>query len=78
MEHMVVGLLVDTCQIELTLRDGRRLDTSDRRGDGYMYYSSFFWIDIMIIIVIIRIGRVIWDTFQMNLRKKGHLVLMDK
>ena len=24
-----------------TMRDGRLLDTPDRRGDGYKYYSSF-------------------------------------
>jgi len=27
--------------IDGTMRDGRLLDTSDRRGDGYMYYSSY-------------------------------------
>lgn len=62
MGHMAVGLLVDTSWIDL-VRDGRLLDTLERRNDRHRYYSSSGSDSIMIIIVIILRGGVIGDTF---------------
>ena len=40
MGHMELSILVDIGQIDMTVKDGKLLDTSDRRGDRHRYYSS--------------------------------------
>jgi len=78
MGNMVVGIMAITGQIEMT-----QLEMAD---------CQILWIEdvmdtciilvlvltnIMIFIVIILTGGLIGDTFQMNLRNKSHLILME-
>ena len=59
------------------MRDGRLFENTDRRGDEYRYFSRSGFDNIMIVTIIILTKEVIGGTFQMNLRKKNHLCLME-
>ena len=37
---MVEGLMEDTCQTQMTFKGGRWMNTPDRIGSGYGFYSS--------------------------------------
>ena len=79
MEHMVVGLMVVTGQIEMT-----QLETIDFWtlwiGEGIDTGIILFLIHIgiMIVIVIILPGGVVGNTCWISLRKKIKLHLMEK
>ena len=79
MGHIEVGLLVYTCQIDLTrsemagswtLRIGEVIDTG---AILVMVLTG-----IMIAIVIILTGGVIGDIFRMSSRNPSHLNMMEK
>ena len=78
MGHMVVSHMVVTCQIEMTqleMEDCWILRIGEVMDIGIILVLA--QIDIMIVIIIICTRGVMWDTFQMSLRKKIHLILMD-
>ena len=76
---MVVGHMVVTCEIEMT-----RLEMEDcwklQIGEGIdtCIIPVLIQIDTIIAIVIILTIGVIGGTFQMSLRKKIHLRLMER
>jgi len=79
MGHMAVDYMVVTDQIERTQTEMADCWTL-RRGEGIDMGMTLVLIQTstMIVIDIILRRGVIGDTFRMSLRKKSHLVLMER
>ena len=79
MGHIVVVFMVVTGQIEMTqlkMIGCWIIQIGELRHTNIIIILVL--IGIMIIIIIILTGGVIWDTCQMILRKKSHLLLMER